>query len=166
MKSLVVIALSLFSMASANAIDLGIGIGDGTVVIGEDGIRYEPGRGPGSDYGRRPPGRGLSCQAVDAGWEEHFGGHNSCRECLRHHGNCIEKCSSEVFVATARGIDRRGRDRRAYDVDGYAYEDRWQAERSAIDECQRRRLNRCQIVNVRRSMQEVSRQNCGRRGRH
>ena len=42
----------------------------------------------------------YDCKASDRGWEEHFGGHKSCDECLEHHGECEMKCYSYEFTAT------------------------------------------------------------------
>lgn len=174
-KWFIILSMSMWAapVVHANGFEVGIGIGDGQIIIGEGGVRIEDGhrRRPGGGYrrgpGHRHPGRGgwdhprISCQAFDKGWEEHFGGHDTCHECLRKHGNCMERCSEEQFVATARGYDRRGRpDRDAFDVDGWPASDRWQAEDSALDSCYRRGLSGCYVVNMRTEVREVSRRSC------
>lgn len=57
-----------------------------------------PGGGHGGGY---PPG--TTCSYHDTGWEEHWGGHNSCGECLATHNDCNWSCSTDRYVCTAKG---------------------------------------------------------------
>jgi len=108
----------------------------------------------------------LECTASDRGWEEHWGGHRDCRECLRKHGKCVEKCYINEFVATAEGYNH-----------GYRYtemasgDSRWEAERRAIRRCEMRGdrgrrgrhgrdNNRCRVINVESRKNLYSNRNC------
>ena len=124
------------------------------------------GRGPGygggghydDDYGYGGGGYGSSrvtCKAVDRGWEEHFGGHGSCGECLRKHGRCQEECSEEGFTCLVVGV-RGGRQREFY---GYGGNPR-RALNRAYDECEYRGFRRCEERGCNRESRVVSRRNC------
>lgn len=112
------------------------------------------------DGGRPPryPGGGhsqVTCSATDNGWEEHWGGHGSCRECLKKHGDCVETCSIKNTTCTAEGVDYRGY---KMTVQGRS-EYRFDAEREAMDRCQYRYEN-CRITNCSENSEQVSRRSC------
>ncbi|MBS1972057.1 MAG: hypothetical protein JSU04_17235 [Bdellovibrionales bacterium] len=124
-----------------------------------DGGFIRPGR-PGAP-GRYPdPGRGgygnVQCTATDKGWEEHWGGHGSCGECLRKHGDCIETCSRSYYVCQAQGIDRNGR---TYVSEGRA-DSRYQAEDEAMRACYYYRYQNCRVTNCNQNSETVSRRSC------
>jgi hypothetical protein len=159
MGRFLLMALLVFS-GLTQALELGVDIGGGTIIIGEDGVRIEPGHGrPG--YGHGPAERNVMCKAFDYGWEEHFGGHNSCGECKRAHRTCERRCSAEMYVAVAEGVHRRRGGGRAIErVRGAPSYDRWRAQDSALDECEYSGLRRCRIVDVRSQWEEISRRDC------
>lgn len=129
-----------------------------------DGGFITPGRpGPGrpSDPGRYPqPGRpgygNIQCTAQDNGWEEHWGGHSTCGECVRKHGNCIETCSRNYYVCQVEGIDRNGR---RYISEGRA-ESRYQAEDDAMRACYYYRYQNCRVTSCNQNSETVSRRSC------
>ncbi|MGE4131865.1 MAG: hypothetical protein AB7F86_09505 [Bdellovibrionales bacterium] len=93
----------------------------------------------------RPGGGGhgggaMGCTATDRGWEEHFGGHGSCDECLRRHGSCVERCNIEQFQCIASGY-RWGR--RA-EFEGYG-QSRREAQWDAVRNCENRGGRNCQV---------------------
>ena len=51
-------------------------------------------------------GQFLNCSYSDNGYEEHWGGHESCSDCLSHHAACTESCDKSVQVCTALGSPR------------------------------------------------------------
>jgi len=105
------------------------------------------------------PGYGdVTCTYTDTGWEEHYRGHNSCGECLREHGNCIETCSIDNQICEAKGYDRYGQ---LVTVTGES-PDRWEAERRAYDSCYYRGLRDCRIEKCESREERVSQRNCRR----
>ena len=110
---------------------------------------------------RRGPGRnrgsGLSCHAKDYGWEEHFGGHSSCRSCLRKHGSCVETCKRKTYKCTVKGVDYgydrertfRGKARR-----------RRRAERKALNHCYDAGYDNCYSEGCNSRYVTVSRDEC------
>ncbi|KYG69479.1 hypothetical protein AZI87_09880 [Bdellovibrio bacteriovorus] len=110
-----------------------------------------PGR-PGPYEPHRP---NITCSATDDGWEEHWGGHGSCRECLAKHGNCVETCKSSFYSCTAEGTDYRGY---RMTMQGRG-PDRYSSERDAIYQCQYR-YNNCRIVSCSETSETVSRRDC------
>lgn len=100
---------------------------------------------------------GLRCSAVDRGSEEHWGGHNSCGECLREHGHCVEVCSLSFFTCEARGRDYQGN---SISLKGSG-SDRYEAERNAINFCERNFSN-CSVYNCTSDSEQISRAECVR----
>ncbi|HEY8271253.1 MAG TPA: hypothetical protein VIG33_10230 [Pseudobdellovibrionaceae bacterium] len=145
----------------------------GILAHAQDGGRWGwgrpgPGRG-GPGYPGRPgpgypgPGRGgggwggnVQCSATDSGWEEHWGGHGSCGECLQIHGNCTETCSRSYNVCQAEGIDQSGR---RFTTEGRG-EIRYQAEDDAMRACYYYRYQNCRIVSCNQNNETVSRRSC------
>jgi hypothetical protein len=104
----------------------------------------------------RPPRYGnLICSAVDRGFEEHRA-HLSCRDCLRHHGECIETCEEQTTFCRGVGINRYGR---AVEVAGSGA-DRWEAEDEVLYECRLSRLSQCRITECFLDSRTVSRRSC------
>lgn len=117
--------------------------------------RHEPPRRPGRPgrpdrpgWPDRPdrPGRpgydqGYSCRVEDAGFEEHWGGHRSCGECLSRHGDCNVVCETEVVqwqcFYIGRDVYGRTQNFEYTDTDrDYAeYQARRQCERAGYREC-------------------------------
>lgn len=118
---LIFLGCLIVSPAMAGGIDDIIGT-IGSVVIGGHGGEFRPG-----------PGGGMRCSAQDTAWEEHFGGHRDCRECLRRHGRCIETCDFTEYSCVARGY-RWGR---VIEVEEYGYDER-DTEDKALWSCERR----------------------------
>lgn len=108
--------------------------------------------------GGSPPSRygAMSCSASDAGYEEHWGGHSNCGDCLRKHGNCVERCNRDEFSCTAEGTRRDGRidSVTAFDMREFAARDR------ALQRCYDSRLRGCRISNCFNNMVEVSSRSC------
>lgn len=105
-------------------------------------------------------GGSVRCSAQDQGFEEHFGGHRDCGECLRRHGRCVEVCEYTQVQCIATGM-RWGR---PAEFEGYGdsmREARW----NAIDNCERRGGRNCQ-VNPRDCREQTSRETnrCGNGG--
>lgn len=160
MKHIMLITLLCFSGIFAHAQDGGR--------WGRPGPSPYPGRGGGGGWGRPAPypGRGgggwggnIQCVASDRGWEEHWGGHSGCGECLRVHGECTETCSRSYYVCQAEGTDQGGR---RYTSEGRA-ESRYQAEDDAIRACYYYRYQNCRVTNCNQNSETVSRRDCGRR---
>lgn len=105
----------------------------------------------------RPPdyGPGVVCKAQDRGWEEHRGGHYSCGECMRAHGQCIETCAQQNFQCEAQGIDYRGNVLRFV---GEA-RDQYRAQDQAMRNCSNNARS-CRIVVCNNQEQVVSRRSC------
>jgi hypothetical protein len=102
----------------------------------------------------------LSCRASDTGWEEHWGGHRDCDECLEHHGSCVEVCTATTYACDAQGIDRDGN---AQIVRGRSEGSRRDAMNEALDECEFRGLRQCETQNCNSSRETVSRRTCRER---
>lgn len=129
--------------------------------------RQNPGRGYGQDRmpryeqprrlpQRYPQGR-ISCSASDRGWEEHWSGHNSCGDCLRHHGSCVEKCVELRKVCEVQGSDFQGRIRTYVAIGA----DQWSAESEARRQCEWDRNNRsCITLSCRDDNRTISTRNC------
>jgi len=108
--------------------------------------------GPSPGYGRG----GETCTARDRGHEEHWGGHGSCRSCLREHGDCNYTCSVDSFQAEATGQRRDGSSDRFVAYSDYSDFD---ARDRALERCYDARLDNCYISNsdVRRVVTERGR---------
>lgn len=129
-----------------------------------------PGRPPGNPYPGNPypgnpypgnpypgnPGPGVTCRADDRGWEEHSGGHYSCGECLRHHGECIETCSSTMHECRVDGYDRYGR---LVSFTGRGY-DQWRAQDDAMYSCRYNNASNCYVVNCQQFQGQTTRRDC------
>lgn len=120
----------------------------------DDWRREEERRDRDRDRWRRPPA--VTCDARDRGYEEHWGGHGSCGECLSRHGECIETCSEILTVCEAEGRDRTGYVR-AFRGQG---RDRWEAERDALDTCYYRGFDYCRVTRCQNEQQIISRRDC------
>lgn len=106
-----------------------------------------------------PPGYGggpVRCIAEDEGYEEHSRGHRSCGECLSVHGQCVETCYTETVACTASGIDYQGRQRTVVGQD----QDRWYAERRALEYCRYEGLRQCRIENCQGRQDTISERLC------
>lgn len=112
-------------------------------------------RRPGPHRPRPPRGGHITCTASDNGWEEHWGGHGSCHECLSKHGDCTETCSANYFQCTAVGINHRGEEERMMGRD----QDQYYAEDMALDRCYRY-LRHCRVENCVRDQETISRRSC------
>lgn len=126
------------------------------------GNPYQPPRPPprppgGGGYYPPPnnPGYAVTCVSNDDGYEEHWGGHYSCGECLSHHGNCIETCSSRMTECQAQGIDRYGR---VINFLGRG-DIRWRAEDDAMRNCYYNATN-CRVTSCQDRQDVVSRRSC------
>lgn len=98
----------------------------------------------------------VVCSAADKGWEEHWGGHRTCAECLQKHGTCIETCSLEYTTCEAVGTDSLGN---SFTVRGSG-SDRWEAERNAVRHCERN-FRSCRSSSCNSKSETVSRTRCG-----
>lgn len=179
MKRLFLVFLAVSAMGtSAFANDLGdflSGIAKASAEMNRS--PREPDRFPGARPGRPGPGRPgpgrpgpgypdrgrLECSATDKGWEEHWGGHYDCRECLEKHDGCIETCQEvrTVYSCQFEGQDGRGT-RESFAATS---DDRRQAEYEAEDRCYRAGYRNCryQGCNTSEDRDVVSRRDCGRR---
>ncbi|MCB0385352.1 MAG: hypothetical protein KDD43_08165, partial [Bdellovibrionales bacterium] len=92
----------------------------------------------------------------DNGWEEHFGGHSSCRSCLKKHGDCIERCTQTYYICTASGDDGHGRQ---FTVDGYGATE-CEARDEARRNCQYDRLYGCHVTRCDSEDDVISRRSC------
>lgn len=132
-----------------------------------------PGHGPGGGHGPGHPGGpggypggpggpgNITCNAVDAGFEEHPGGHFDCFSCLSRHGQCIETCSANEYVVTVQGEVYDFNTRRTYLQPYYGYgQDQWAAENDAFRQCQWARAERCGVVRRDFNPREISRNYC------
>ena len=99
----------------------------------------------------------ISCSARDRGWEEHWTGHKSCGECFLKHGRCIETCEMSFYTCEAQGKDYQGN---AVSTKGTG-DDRFEAERNAIRNCQRSFFN-CGSVSCNSQNETVSQKECTR----
>ncbi|MCB0390212.1 MAG: hypothetical protein KDD58_02920 [Bdellovibrionales bacterium] len=168
MKKSVLVLISTFivmgfSASSAKASD---GAGDFLKLIGAIIDSSDDHRDHDRDYdmrrgdGRRDRGR-VQCEASDNGWEEHWGGHGSCRECLRKHGDCIETCYSTFVQCKAEGRSRYGY-RDEFKAEGQR---RYLVEDRAIERCRRAGYQECRSKGCTTEKEIESRRSCGRRGR-
>lgn len=118
-----------------------------------------PGRpGPGGP-GWGNPGHGggrVTCTASDNGWEEHWGGHGSCGECVSKHGSCTERCSQESFACRAEGTNYNGT---SESFESYG-SDEYFARNEALDRCYRMGARNCRSVGCTTSSQVVSTRSC------
>src|SRR5207253_828198 len=98
-------------------------------------------------------GRGnVQCTSTDTGWEEHWGGHASCEECLRKHGSCVETCSSTYYVCQTQGTDQSGR---TFTNEGRG-DTRYEAEDEAMRACYYYRYQGCRVTNCNQNSETVS----------
>lgn len=89
-------------------------------------------------------GRADYCTAQDKGWEEHWGGHSSCSECLRKHGKCVETCYSKEYKVVVTGIVRDGWSNTDREEEFFGVGDsEWQAESEALRNCSWRNAYNC-----------------------
>jgi hypothetical protein len=99
----------------------------------------------------------LTCRSSDRGWEEHSRGHATCDECLQRHGRCVESCSIDYVTCEVTG-----RDYANVSITLKASgSDRYEAERAALDFCQRS-FNNCSISSCSSSSSTISRKECVR----
>jgi hypothetical protein len=102
----------------------------------------------------------MICTATDTGWEEHWGGHASCHECLRAHNNCNETCEAtyDDYSCTSIGY---GHDGRQYSFIGRGRTD-WDARNDARNQCYNYGMASCQDngCQVTRNREVVSRRSC------
>ena len=118
-----------------------------------DDRRCDP-RDPRCRDPRGPQGQ-LICTSRDNGWEEHMGGHATCRECTRAHGNCTETCESTVHECSAVGVNRQGQQEQVLGRGDTQY----RAEDEALWRCDRY-LSGCRIHRCNRASEVVSRRSC------
>lgn len=102
------------------------------------------------------PNWGYQCNYVDAGWEEHRGGHDSCGECLSRHGKCIETCYEEYYECTVEGTDNSGQTRE-FSVRGSS---QWRAEDDAMRRCYDLRYSDCESKGCNQEQEVISRRRC------
>ena len=115
-----------------------------------------PGR-PGPYDPNHPSRPNISCTYTDTGWEEHWGGHRSCQECLSKHDNCNETCSADYYVCKAQGTDYRGY---VMNLETRA-DSRYDAERQVMDLCQYNyRYANCHVTTCDSHSDTVSRRSC------
>ena len=109
-------------------------------------------------YGRggRAIGGALSCVAQDDGWEEHSRSHDSCRSCLRQHGECVEVCSSSTVSCIVSANNRRGR---VQEIEATG-RDLWEAKNKAMRRCQRQGFRHCELESCDENKHIVSRTRC------
>lgn len=125
------------------------------------GPGHGPGHGPGypGGPGQYPgnPGYGnVQCSAADAGWEEHAGGHYSCGDCVRWHGQCVETCREVAVECQATGSDNFGR---PYTFMGRGY-DQYSAQNDAVYNCQSRNFRNCYVTGCQQRQNIVSQRSC------
>ena len=119
--------------------------------------RPEPRPEPGPVY---PPRPGDNCQAFDRGHEEHYRGHDSCRSCLRYHGDCVERCESSQVICYASGSDFH----HEYEIRHPGVGDsEYEARNEALEICHREGLHRCYVTRCEYSRGEVSTRLCSGR---
>ena len=119
---------------------------------------YPPPPPPGGGYYPPPnnnQGYGVTCTSEDTGYEEHWGGHYSCGECLSQHGNCIETCKSQMTECQVQGTDRYGR---VINFLGRG-DARWRAEDDAMRNCYYNATN-CRVTTCQDRQDVVSRRSC------
>jgi hypothetical protein len=101
----------------------------------------------------------LTCYAADAGWEEHWGAHKTCSECLSHHGRCNETCSQNYYRCTVVGETGYGNSQREMEFVGFG-NSRWEAERDARNQCWRAHASGCNDYKCNSESEVVSRKGC------
>lgn len=108
-------------------------------------------------------GRADYCTYQDKGWEEHWRGHDSCQDCLRKHGKCVETCYSKSYKVKVTGSvrDYWNNSEREEEFLGYG-ESEWRAESEAIQACQYRNASNCQVANRDTESREISRSTCAK----
>ena len=132
----ILVLCAVVMTAPAFATDLGGIIGTIGDLIG-GGHRPGPGPGrPGDGYGNGP-----ACASFDFGWEEHFGGHRDCRDCMARHGRCYEDCNFSEFSCVAQG-QKWGR---LFEVEERGYDER-DTEDRALWACHNRGGNYCRLI--------------------
>lgn len=97
----------------------------------------------------------IKCGYSDKGYEEHWGGHNSCHECLQKHGKCIERCYEEETTCTAEGI-RNGYTQQFSVTD----KNSWRTEERAVRQCELSGYDDCRLIKCESDDRLVSRQRC------
>ncbi|MBY0554958.1 hypothetical protein K2P97_10550 [bacterium] len=113
---------------------------------------------PSQPYPGNPGYGNVTCRADDRGYEEHGGGHYSCGECLQHHGECIETCSSNMYECRVDGYDRYGR---LVSFLGRGY-DQWRAQDEALNACRYNYATNCYVNGCSNRQDVVSRRDCRR----
>ncbi len=101
----------------------------------------------------------LKCVATDDGWEEHWGGHATCSECLEEHGECTMRCYENDFTVVVEGRDYYGNFRRVEAADFSSS----RARVKAMDRCYDRGLSECRVVDENRNERLVEKYRCQRR---
>lgn len=101
----------------------------------------------------------VTCKASDAGWEEHWGGHDSCGECLSRHGKCEETCSQQFYSCVVEGKTGRGHVERTIEFQATG-STRWDAEDRARDRCWRSHATGCRLVTCDSESEVISRKGC------
>ncbi len=101
----------------------------------------------------------IVCSASDDGWEEHWGGHSTCGECLSKHGGCAEKCSEVSYSCKAKGTAPNGESisKEAIGID------RYQTADEALQRCQASGASNCSASahsDCSEVYNEVSRKRC------
>lgn len=103
------------------------------------------------------------CTYQDKGWEEHWSGHDSCQECTRKHGKCVETCYTKEYKVVVTGLvrDRWSNSEREEEFVGYGQSE-WRAESDAYQACQYRNAYNCQVKRRDTDNREISRSMCAR----
>lgn len=152
MRAIFVVLIGMMISPGAMALDAG-DILDGIGEILDGARRGDRDHRRDRDFGRSG---GVTCSAADQGWEEHLGGHGSCRECLSRHGRCVETCHERQFECAVVGERWGGR---AREYVGYGYSQR-DAYWDAMDRCERQNRRCHQARPCRAIDQVVSRRAC------
>lgn len=98
----------------------------------------------------------VTCRAFDEGWEEHWGGHSTCGDCLSRHGGCYEKCTTESYRCTVKMTMSDG-SVREFRGSG---QDRWDAENEASRQCSWSHGGSCSFPECTTDTQVVSQRDC------
>lgn len=101
---------------------------------------------------------GYGCSASDNGWEEHFGGHSSCGECLSRHGSCSERCYETSYSCSAVGTRYDGSQDTITAHDRFEYG----ARDEAMRRCYYSGLRDCHSSYCNTESNLVSSRSCGR----
>ncbi|MGE0615264.1 MAG: hypothetical protein AB7P04_06460 [Bacteriovoracia bacterium] len=118
---------------------------------GGGGSSPAPGPGPGGGFGH------AHCSASDKGWEEHFGGHSNCGDCLAKHGGCIERCYVTSYRCIAEGQDVRGI---TQTFEANSRRSGSDARQEALDRCYYSRMSGCRIQTCDTDDQLISSRSC------